>query len=137
MKYDLSKPLDQNKSITYLTKLIEGGKQIELKEIRKSRTIKQNSYLHVILTLYAIHFGSTLEEAKTDLKRECSFMRYKKNRKQYLKSTAKLDTKELTEFIEWLRNYSAMNGCYLPTSSEYLEQKFNIDRDIEYNKQYL
>lgn len=137
MKLDLSNPLDQNKSITYLTKLIEGGKQVELKEIRKSRTIKQNSYLHVIITLYAIHFGSTLEEAKTDLKRECSFMRYENNGNVYLKSTAKLNTKKLTDFIEWLRNYSAMNGCYLPTSEEYLEQKFNIDRDIEYNKQYL
>ena len=137
MKLNLSNPIDQNKAVTYLTKLIEGGKQIELKEIRKSRTIKQNSYLHVIITLYAIHFGSTLEEAKTDLKRECSFMRYKRNDNVYLKSTAKLDTKELTEFIEWLRNYSSINGCYLPSSEEYLEQKFNIDRDIEYNKQYL
>ena len=137
MKLNLNNPIDQNKAVTYLTKLLEGEKLIELKEIKKVRTLRQNAYLHVIITLYAIHFGSTLEEAKTDLKRECSFMRYKRNDNVYLKSTAKLDTKELTEFIEWLRNYSAMNGCYLPTSSEYLEQKFNIDRNIEYNKQYL
>ncbi len=137
MKLDLSKPIDQNKSVTYLTKLIESEKQIELKEIRKVRTLKQNSYLHVIITLYAIEFGLTLEEAKTDLKRECSFMRYEKNNNVYLKSTAKLDTKKLTEFIEWVRNYSSLNGCYLPTSEEYLEQKFNIDKDIDNNKQYL
>lgn len=137
MKLDLSIPLDQNKFATYSTKMLEGGKQIEFKEIRKSRTLKQNSYLHVIITLYAIHFGSTLEEAKTDLKRECSFMRYKRNDNIYLKSTAKLDTKELTEFIEWLRNYSSLNGCYLPTSEEYLSQKFDIDRDIDNNKEYL
>lgn len=137
MKLDLSKPIDQSKSVTYLTKLIESEKQIELKEIRKVRTLKQNSYLHVIITLYAIEFGLTLEEAKTDLKRECNFMRYEKNNNIYLKSTAKLNTKELTEFIEWVRNYSSLNGCYLPTSEEYLEQKFNIDKDIDYNKQYL
>ena len=134
MKLDLSKPIDQSKSVTYLTKLIESEKQIELKEIRKVRTIKQNSYLHVIITLYAIEFGLTLEEAKTDLKRECSFMRYEKNSNVYLKSTAKLDTKELTEFIEWVRDYSAKNGCYLPTSTEYLEQKFSIDKEIDSNK---
>ena len=137
MKLNLSNPIDQNKAVTYLTKLLEGEKLIELKEIKKVRTLRQNAYLHVIITLYAIHFGSTLEEAKTDLKRECDFMRYTKNDNIYLKSTAKLDTKELTQFIEWLRNYSSMNGCYLPSSEEYLEQKFNIDRDIEYNKQYL
>lgn len=137
MKLDLSKPFDQNKSITYLTKLIEDGKQIELKEIRKVRTLKQNSYLHVIITLYSIEFGLTIEEGKTDLKRECSFMRYEKNDNVYLKSTAKLDTKELTDFIEWVRDYSAKNGCYLPTSIEYLEQKFSIDKEIDSNKQYL
>ena len=64
-------------------------------------------------------------------------MRYEKNSNVYLKSTAKLNTKELTEFIEWVRNYSSLNGCYLPTPEEYLEQKFNIDKDIDYNKQYL
>ena len=137
MKLDLSNPIDQNKAVTYITSLIEGEKLIELKEIRKVRTLKQNSYLHICITLYAIHFGNTLEEGKTDLKRECSFMRYTKNGNIYLKSTAKLDTKELTDFIEWVRNYSSQNGCYLPTSSEYLEQKFSIDREIDYNKKYL
>lgn len=137
MKLNLKEEIDQSKAVTYLTKLLEGEKLIELKEIRKVRTLRQNAYLHVIITLYAIEFGSTLEEAKTDLKRECSFMRYENNGRHYLKSTAKLDTKELTEFIEWLRNYSSLNGCYLPTSEEYLEQKFNIDRSIEYNNQYL
>tara|TARA_R110002167_G_scaffold11043_5_gene49347 strand:+ start:583 stop:996 length:414 start_codon:yes stop_codon:yes gene_type:complete len=137
MKLDLSKPIDQSKAITYITKLIESEKLIELKEIRKVRTIKQNSYLHTIITLYAIHFGDPLEIAKTDLKRECSFMRLNHKGKQYLKSTAKLDTKELTDFIEWVRNYSSQNGCYLPTASEYLEDKFNIDKDIDNNKQYL
>jgi hypothetical protein len=137
MKYNLQNPIDKTKAVTYLTKLLEDEKQIELKEVRKVRTIKQNSYLHVIITLYAIHFGDPLDIAKTDLKRECSFMRLEHKGKQYLKSTAKLTTKELTEFIEWIRNYSSINGCYLPTSLEYLEQKFNIDKEIEYNKQYL
>ena len=137
MKLNLSNIVDQKKAVTYLTKLLEGEKLIELKEIKKVRTLRQNAYLHVIITLYAIHFGSTLEEAKTDLKRECSFMRYENNGRHYLKSTAKLDTKELTEFIEWLRNYSSLNGCYLPTSEEYLSQKFDIDRDIDNNKEYL
>ena len=137
MKLDFTNPIDINKSITYLQKLIEGKKQIELKEIRKSRTTKQNSYLHVIITLYAIYCGSILKEAKTDLKRECSFMRYENNNNVYLKSTAKLNTKELTEFIEWIRNYSSINGCYLPTAEEYLTNRFEIDREIDNNKKYL
>ena len=64
-------------------------------------------------------------------------MRYNKNGNVYLKSTAKLTSKELTDFIEWIRNYSSINGCYIPTSEEYLTNKFEIDRDINQNKQYL
>ena len=38
MKLDLTKSIDQNKAVTYITKLIESEKLIELKEIRKVRT---------------------------------------------------------------------------------------------------
>jgi hypothetical protein len=134
---DLSKTFDLNKSDVYYQKLKDKGAKVELKEIGKNRGLKQNSYLHVCVTLYAINFGNTLEESKTDLKRECSFMRYNKNGNVYLKSTAKLTSKELTDFIEWIRNYSSINGCYIPTSEEYLTNKFEIDRDINQNKQYL
>ena len=137
MKYSLQNPTDVNKAITYFEKLVTDGKNIELKEVRKVRTLSQNKYLHVCITLYAIHFGSCLDEAKTDLKRECDFMRYQNNGNTYLKSTAKLDTKELTDFIEWIRNYASIEGCYIPTSEEYLTQKFEIDREIEINKKYL
>ena len=137
MKLNLNKPYDQHKAIDYLTKLIEGGKLIELKEIRKSRTIRQNSYLHVLISLYSVYVGNTLEESKTDLKRLCEFMRYEKNNNVYLKSTAKLNTKELTEFIEWVRNYSSVNGLNLPTSEEYITNRFEIDQEIENNKKYL
>jgi hypothetical protein len=137
MMLDLSKTFDLNKSDVYYQKLKDKGAKVELKEIGKTRGLKQNSYLHVCITLYAIHFGNTLEESKTDLKRECSFMRYNKNGNVYLKSTAKLTSKELTDFIEWIRNYSSVNGCYIPTSEEYLTNKFEIDRDINQNKQYL
>ena len=64
-------------------------------------------------------------------------MRYEKNNNVYLKSTAKLSTKELTEFIEWVRNYSSVNGLYLPTSEEYITNRFEIDQEIENNKKYL
>ena len=64
-------------------------------------------------------------------------MSYEKNGKKYLKETRGMDSKELTDFIEWIRNYSAMGGCYIPTSEEYLINKYSIDREIEQNKQHL
>lgn len=137
MKYDLSIPYDKNKAAVRLAELSQKSAKIEIKKIIKKRTISQNAYLHVIITLYAIHFGLTINEAKTDLKRACHFMVYQKEGKQYLKETRHFDTRELTEFIDWIRNYSAQHNCYLPTSEEYLTQKFSIDRDIDRNKEYL
>ncbi len=137
MNYDLSNKIDENKAITRLESLIKRGKIISLKEIRKRRTINQNAYLHVIISLFSIEFGYTLDEGKTHLKRNCQFMRYEKNGEYFLKRTREMNTKELTDFIDWTRNYSSMNGCYLPTSEEYINQRFEIDREIEKVKQYL
>ena len=137
MRLDFTKQFDVNKAKAYLDKLIKDQSKCELTKPREVRSLSQNSYLHVCITLYAIEFGYSLIEAKTLLKRECDFMRYEKHNTTFLKETKKLDSKELTQFIEWIRNYSSLNGCYIPTSEEYLENKFNIDRDIDKLKQYL
>lgn len=136
MKLDLSKQIDLNKAKTRFEQLVEKGAKIELKEIRPTRSLPQNSYLHVCLSLYGIHFGYTLNEAKTDLKRNYGLV-YEKGGKKYLRSTANLDSKELTQFIEYIRDVAGQNGCYIPTSEEYLQNKFAIDREIEQNKNYL
>lgn len=135
MKYNRLDKFQENK----LQARLEATKDkiVEFKEVRQKRSLTQNAYLHVCITLYAIEFGYTLNEAKTDLKRECSFMRYEKNGKQYLKETSKMDSKELTNFIDWLRNYASQNGCYIPKSEEYLTNRVAIDNQIETNKQYL
>lgn len=137
MKLNLSNTYDKERAKTRLKVLIDKGAKIELKEIKGKRTIRQNSYLHVCISLFAIEFGYTLDEAKTLLKRQCEFMKYSKNGQLFLKRTREMDTKELTEFIEWIRNYSSQQGLYLPTSEEYLLYRFEIDKEIEQNKNYL
>lgn len=137
MKLNLSNTYDKERAKTRLKVLIDKGAKIELTEIKGKRTIRQNSYLHVCISLFAIEFGYTLDEAKTLLKRQCEFMKYSKNGQLFLKRTREMDTKELTEFIEWIRNYSSQQGLYLPTSEEYLLHRFEIDKEIEQNKKYL
>ena len=137
MKYDTSIEYEANQARTNLEHLISKEKLIEQKEIRQKRSISQNAYYHICVSLYAVHFGSTLNEAKTDLKRYCDFMSYEKNGKHYLKETRGMDSKELTDFIDWIRNYSAKGGCYIPTSEEYLSNRYAIDKEIEQNKQYI
>jgi hypothetical protein len=135
MIYDLSKPYDANKFKARLKTLKD--KKVELTEIREKRTLTQNSYLHVCISIFAIEFGYTLDEAKTLLKRNCSFMVYEKNGDKFLKRTRGMDSKELTDFIDWIRDYSGMQGCYIPTPDEYRQNKRQIDDHISSHKRYL
>lgn len=137
MKLDLKKQFDLNKAITRFKLLCDKKAKIELTEVRSKRTVRQNSYLHVCISLFAIEVGNNLDEMKTDLKRECEFMRYEKNGNSYLKRTRDMDTKELTEFIEWIRTFAGKQGLYIPSSEEYIMNRFEIDREIEQHKQYL
>lgn len=137
MRLDLSKEYDINKAKTYFKALLNNSKKIELKEVKNKRSVTQNAYLHVCISLFAIEFGYTLEESKTLLKRSCGFMNYTKNNFIFLKRTRDLKTDELTKFIEYIRNYAVSLGCYIPTSEEYKENSFNIDKEISKNKTYL
>ena len=137
MKFNTEIETDVIKLKDYFNKLLSQKGIIELKKVRKVRSLSQNAYLHVCITLYAINFGSTLNEAKTDLKRMCPFMVYEKNSKKYLKETHKLDSKEMTNFIDWIRNHSSQQGCYIPSANEYLLNKSGIDNEMENYRQYL
>lgn len=137
MKFNLAKDIDIERFKLRGEQLIKLGAPVELKHTRKSRSIELNSYFHVVVSLYAIHFGHTLYEAKIDLKRMCSFMRYERNGNTYLVQTSKQNSKELSLFVEWIRNLAGKNGCYIPTSKEYLMDKYGIDNEIQSCKAYL
>lgn len=136
MKLDLSNSFDKNKAINYFDKLMKDAKKIELKEVKNIRSIRQNSFLHVVISLFGIETGYTIEEAKTLLKRQCGLV-YHKNDKVFLMRTRDMKSDELATFIEWIRNYSASQGYYICSAEEYTENKFHIDKEIEQNKTYL
>ena len=134
MIYDLSKNINEFESkVEFLKKK---GCIVELKEKRKKRSISQNNYLHVLFSLFGLNFGYSIEETKVLIKRELKYT-YVKNDNLFLKKTSKMDSKELTIFIEKFRNYSNSNGLYLPSSEEYLFNFAEFDRQISLNEIYL
>lgn len=137
MFLDLSNATDVKKAETYFSKLKKGKEKIELKKLIKKRSLNLNSYLHVVITLFAIEYGYTLDESKTLLKRLCGFMVYEKEGVKFLKKTSKLDNKECSDFVSWIRNYASQQGLYIPTAEEYKLNQFNIDKEINNYKQYL
>ena len=138
MIYDLSKKADIETVRFKLNKYAEGNKVIELKLKTAKKTIQQGKYIHVIFKLFGIEFGYTESESKTHLKRQFgNFMYYEKLGEKFLLSTADMTKDQMQVFIEWILNHSAGNGFYIPTSDEYIENQFMIDREIEKAKAYL
>jgi len=136
MKYNLNNSLELNQFTARSAKLVDLGAKVELKQIRAPKTVKQNRYLHVVIGLWAINYGYTLPEAKTLLKRKAGLY-YTKGTNQFLMSTADLDSKELSNFIEVIRTSASLDGCYIPTAEEYLLNKYSIDKEINTNNKYL
>ncbi len=137
MIYDLTNQLDYNKAVTFFKRLLDKKTTVEVKEVKNTRTVSQNAYMHVCISLFAIEFGYTLEEAKTMLKRQCSFMVYEKKDQRFLKRTRDMDSDEIGEFIDWIRTYAGKAGLYIPSSEEYLKHKISVDKDISRHKEYL
>ena len=138
MKYELNNETDRNRFFSRLDELLSRKCTVELKEVKKSRTLSQNAYLHVCITLFAIEFGYHMEDAKHLLKRNCTFMHtYDDNDILRTKRTRDLDTKQMTDFIDYIRTYAGMQGCYIPTPEEYIENRIHIDNEINRNKEYL
>ena len=137
MLLDLNINEDLKKAELYFKTMVVSKFKIELKRILPNRSISINSYLHVCISLFSIEFGYTLEESKTLLKRKCSFMIYEKNGLKFLKKTRELNNQECSEFVEFIRNYAAQHNLYIPDADEYKTNKFNIDKEINKNKEYL
>lgn len=137
MKYDTKHQIQKEKAIAYLYKLLSKDCVVEVKKVNISRTIQQNKYLHVLISLFSIEFGYTLEEGKTLLKRNCSFIIYEKKGVKFLRKTSEMKTDELTKFIEWIRTYSVNKGLYLLSADEYKQNRIYIDNEIKRNEEFL
>lgn len=133
MKYDLSERADIYIAKGRFAKYLNEGKRIELKVWRAKRTNRQNAYLHVCLGFVAQETGYTIEEAKTLMKRQFGrYLVYQKNGETFYKTTAELDTLQLTEFIEYIRHTASESlGVYIPTPEQYYEDQFEIEKHLE------
>lgn len=126
-------------------KLAESGKVIELTEKKPRRSLPQNKYLHVILAYFGTQTGNTLEWVKQQYYKKLVnpdlFIREKEDkylgRIKVLRSSADLDTAEMSLSIERFRNWAAQEaGIYIPSADEsILIQQMEIE--VERNKEFL
>lgn len=145
MIYDTSNPLDKANFLLRAKKLAESGKVIELTEKKPRRSLPQNKYLHVILAYFGTQTGNTLEWVKQQYYKKLVnpdlFIREKEDkylgRIKVLRSSADLDTAEMSLSIERFRNWAAQEaGIYIPSADEaILIQQMEIE--IERSKEFL
>lgn len=141
MIYNLKNEYDQQRFKARCNHLYKQGKIVVLKEKRYKRTIRQNKYLHLILTWYALELGYTLEEMKQEFKtRICpDLFRYTKKDKVFYKGTSDLDTLQMTILIDKIRDHASnVNGIYLPAPNE-TEILRSLEEQLNHygNRQYI
>lgn len=144
MILNLGNPYDAQKAQAHLDKLVAKGCWCEVKELKPKRSLRQNAYLHVILGYFAAIYGCSIEEAKIDFyKRTCNrelfeveITNSKGKTIKTLRSSASLDSKEMTLSIERFRNWSsAVAEIYLPSPNEeqflaYCRQKIEENQEF-------
>ena len=145
MIYNTSNPLDKANFLLRTKKLAESGKIVELTEKKPRRSLPQNKYLHVILAYFGAQTGNTLEWVKQQYYKKLVnpdlFIREKEDkylgRIKVLRSSADLDTAEMSLSIERFRNWAAQEaGIYIPSADEaILIQQMEIE--IERSKEFL
>jgi len=139
------KPIDQQRAIQRLQFLIKNEKVFEIIEKRRTRSISQNSFLHLILSVYALEMGETLKYTKEEIfKKEinkdvflCERVNIKTGEIRHdWRSTSTLNTKEMTTCIDRFRHHAAKDlGLYLPEPRDLSiidEMKIEIANNQEY-----
>lgn len=126
MVYNLSNPLHLQQFKTRCESLSNKACIVELTE-KRSRSLSQNAYLHVILGGFALEYGETPEYCKTQyfkvlvnphlfiVDKEDAF----RGKIKVVRSSADLTTAQMTEAIERFRNWASKEvGIYLPAPHE-------------------
>lgn len=145
MIYDLSNPYSAENFKDKVKQCLEKGYIVTLHRKLPQRSNSQNAYLHIILGYFGAEYGLSIEEVKYEIyKKTCNkdlFFRERINKRgktiKYLRSSAELDTGEMTLSIERFRNWSsAVAGIYLPAPNE-AEHLLWCEQEIEKNKEFL
>ena len=130
-------------ALDFINQAKEQGFDIELKRYYKKRTNPQNAFLHLALSYFAHCYGCTLLEAK-----EIYFKQYacreiflvettdKNGRNvKFFRSTADLNTVEMSNAINNFMAYASCNGIEIPQPNDELGLRY-VERQIEKTKSY-
>jgi hypothetical protein len=144
MILNLNIELDREKFKTRSDFLLEKRKVVELTE-KTGRSLKQNSYLFLILNIFAMEYGESVEFVKQRFFKElCNpeiFVRAKSDKLlgeiTYLRSSADLSKEEMVTAIDRFKIWASKEaGIFIPDSISD-EERIELLRQIDRQKNYL
>ena len=146
MRFNIDDPIDRDKAIEHFNKLINSNGVIEISKRHVNRSNSQNNLLHTFLKYLSVQTGENLEYFKQyiwkmyicpDIFKIEYINELTDEPRVRWKSSAELDTKEMTQAIEKLRNWSSNTlGIELPDPDNY-DAFREIEKEIENNRGYL
>lgn len=137
MRYNLAEPQELDELSQFISANAILGKTVDIKVVRQQRSLRANAYCHLLLGICGNEWGYSIPEIKTIWKRDIasSVFVYFKNDQPFVRSSADLDSKEMTNAIELLKKYAAEQSLVLPEPNE--EDKLRYyERQIA-NNQYI
>lgn len=136
-------PRDYLEILDFINLAKEKNFDIDLKRFYQKRSNPQNRYLHLALGYFAHCYGCTLNEAK-----EIYFKQYacrdiflvetedkNGNKAAYLRSTADLNTVEMSNAISNFVAYASCNGIEIPPPDDEIGIRY-CERQVEKTKVY-
>ncbi len=144
MILNLNIELDREKFKTRSDFLLEKRKVVELTE-KTGRSLKQNSYLFLILNIFSIEYGEGVEFVKQRFFKElCNpdlFVRTKSDKLlgeiTYLRSSADLTKEEMVTAIDRFKIWASKEaGIFIPDAISD-EERIELLRQIDRQKNYL
>lgn len=122
MIYDLSNASQIDACRARLTFLKDKKRIVELKEVRKNRSLDQNAYLHKLFSILADEIGDTLENVKHDVKIHLGHYTETTSGNKRPLPTANLNTKDFAEFTDKFIKWALTDlGITLPTPEQQYE----------------
>ena len=139
MIFNASNEFDIRRAKERLGYLIDKKKTFEITEKKSKRTYSQNNYIHLLFAWFALEYGETPEYVKQEIFKKLvnpqifltEYVNYKTGEvREAWRSTADLNTKEMTTAIDNFRDYASKEaGIYLPTPDD-LNSLNEIERQV-------
>ena len=139
MIFNASNEFDIQRAKERLGYLIDKKKTFEITEKKSKRTYSQNNYIHLLFAWFALEYGETPEYVKQEIFKKLvnpqifltEYVNYKTGEvREAWRSTADLNTKEMTTAIDNFRDYASKEaGIYLPTPDD-LNSLNEIERQV-------